>query len=78
LGILSNLHPRPAGRGFPPAVLAALRAASPALRLTTTTEAAADDQVSPAEPTQLVERFELFVGLAQRRFFDRPCAVAMA
>ncbi len=29
-------------------------------------------------PGRCEELFELLVGLAQRRFFDRPCAVAMA
>ncbi len=75
----ANLRPRPAGRSFPPTVLAALRASSPALRFTTTTEAAdASGTQTTAVSVLLAEQFELLVGLAQRRFFDRPCAVAMA
>jgi hypothetical protein len=75
-----NLRPRPAGRGLPTGVLAALRATSPALRFTTTTTPAAGvaGTTSTAVSARLAERFELLVGLAQRRFFDRPCAVAMA
>jgi hypothetical protein len=75
----ANLRPRPAGRGFPEEVLAALRASSPALRFTT---ADPQDEAIPtsavAVPPRLEASFELLVGLAQRRFFDRPCAVAMA
>jgi hypothetical protein len=72
----ANLRPRAAGRGFPAVVLAALRESSPALRFTTTGGGAGQETV--AVPARLVELFELLVGLAQRRFFDRPCAVAMA
>ena len=80
-----NLRPRDAGRGFDPHVMDRLRATSPALRFAVSTPPASDqsldgDQpaVNPALPPGLAEEFELFVGLAQRRFFDRRCAVAMA
>jgi hypothetical protein len=74
-----NLHPRPAGRGFPAPVLAGLRESSPALRFTTPATGSGET-VPPAgpAPARLEEHFELLVGLAQRRFFDRPSAVAMA
>jgi len=73
-----NLRPRPAARGFPATVLAALRASSPALRFAPAADAT--DRPDPAETARarLDDTFELLVGLAQRRFFDRPCAVAMA
>jgi hypothetical protein len=73
-----NLRPRTAARGFPASVLAALRASSPALRFTPATYA--DDRAVALAPVpiRLDESFELLVGLAQRRFFDRPCAIAMA
>lgn len=72
-----NLRPRPAGTTFPPAVLAALSSA-PALRFTTT-EPGTDGPIAGSPlPPGLADRFELLVGLAQRRFFDRPCAIAMA
>jgi hypothetical protein len=75
----ANLRPRPAERGFPTQVLAALRESSPALRFTTTTDAAAaSGPQTTVVSARLAEQFELLVGLAQRRFFDRPCAVAMA
>src|SRR3989442_934654 len=72
-----NLRPGGAAGGFPASVLAGLRASSPALRFTPA--AHADDRAAhPAPvPARLDESFELLVGLAQRRFFDRPCAVAM-
>jgi hypothetical protein len=80
-----NLRPRPAARGFPASVLAALRASSPALRASSPAlrfapPADADDRAVPTAPVsaRLDETFELLVGLAQRRFFDRTCAVAMA
>ncbi len=40
----SNVRPRPAGRGFPAGVLAALRERSPALRFTAPTQRAGDDR----------------------------------
>jgi hypothetical protein len=78
----SNVRPRPAARGFPAGVLAGLRERSPALRFTAPTQRSGDDPrappPSPAIPEGLTGQFEVFVGLAQHRFFDRSCAVAMA
>ncbi len=83
----NNVRPRPAGRGFPAGVLAALHERSPALRFTAPTQRAGDDRgatppppppPSPALPEGLTGQFEVFVGLAQHRFFDRACAVTMA
>ncbi|WP_020663590.1 hypothetical protein [Amycolatopsis benzoatilytica] len=74
-----NLRPRDAARGFDPRVLERL-ASSPALRFTGP-EGVGEPEGSDTIPVLsagLVEEFELFVGLAQRRFFDRRCAVAMA
>ncbi|SFD78054.1 hypothetical protein [Streptomyces aidingensis] len=36
------------------------------------------DSTSTMLPGRLREEFEYFTGLAQRRFFDEPCAIAMA
>jgi hypothetical protein len=75
-----NLRPRDAARGFDPHVLERL-ASSPALRFTGPTKDVGDPECNdtiPALPAGLADEFELFVGLAQRRFFDRRCAVAMA
>lgn len=76
-----NLRPRDAGRGYPASVITRLRETLPWF-------AAADVSSSHLQPNAAAERmtlrpdlvseFEYFVGLAQRRFFDRPCAIAMA
>lgn len=80
-----NLRPREAGRGFDPHVIDRLRATSPAFRFTAPTQPSGQQNLDvdqadaiSALPAGLAEEFELFVGLAQRRFFDRRCAVAMA
>ncbi|MDQ7907635.1 helix-turn-helix transcriptional regulator [Phytohabitans sp. ZYX-F-186] len=74
----ANLRPRPADRGYPAGVLAALREHSPALRFAASTAQTADLPEPAPAPDLLDERFEVFVGLAQHRFFDRACAVGMA
>lgn len=78
-----NLIPRNAARGFPPWMLQQLTAAStfPIAKdetdpdKTATAETGDQDQ---ALPSGLADEFEHFTGLAQRRFFDIPCAIAMA
>jgi hypothetical protein len=59
-------------------VLTPLRESSPALRFTTAADSGEPRPESTAASARLREHFELLVGLAQRRFFDRSCAVAMA
>jgi transcriptional regulator with XRE-family HTH domain len=52
-------------------------ASTPALSAEGTLPAHADDSAIRL-PEGLREEFEHFIGLAQRRFFDEPCAIAMA
>ncbi|MER0445751.1 hypothetical protein ABR738_14470 [Streptomyces sp. Edi4] len=51
-------------------------ASTPALAKLGTPSAEAD--TATVLPGQLRDEFEHFIGLAQRRFFDEPCAIAMA
>jgi hypothetical protein len=75
-----NLRPRDAARGYPAWVLDRLRTSSPALRFADPADTPRTETTEPAPPLPagLIEEFERFVGLAQHRFFDRSCAVAMA
>lgn len=68
-----NLTPRPAGRGFNARVVSLLKQRYPF--------PAAEQHDQPEDAALghgLAQEFETYVGLAQRRFFDPACAVAMA
>jgi hypothetical protein len=78
-----NTRPRPP-RLWAPRLLDQISGADPAAFFASTPalvgdQESATDGVPAAElPSGLREEFEAFVGLAQRRFFDEPTAIAMA
>lgn len=73
-----NLHPRDAARSYDPNVLHDLPTADPDAFFASTS-ALTGTITEPASTTpDLRDEFEAFVGLAQHRFFDEPCAIAMA
>ncbi|MEU5383592.1 hypothetical protein [Kitasatospora cineracea] len=75
-----NVRPRPP-RPVPAWVLERLATADPAAFVTgpaPAAEPATGQGPGGGLPDGLREEFETLVGLAQRRFFDEPCAVAMA
>ncbi len=78
-----NTRPRPP-RDLAPWALERLATADPAVFFASTPALAAPDATAPAGPDAtglpdgLLEEFETFVGLAQHRFFDESCAIAMS
>ncbi|MFD9688441.1 hypothetical protein ACFXPX_32735 [Kitasatospora sp. NPDC059146] len=74
----NNVRPRPP-RPLSPEILERLAAADPTAFFTSTDiSAAAEADLDAGLPDGLRQEFETFVGLAQHRFFDEPCAIAMA
>ncbi|MFH8257747.1 hypothetical protein [Streptomyces roseolus] len=73
-----NLRPRDAARGYNPNILQHLPTAD-ADAFFASTPALTGIQPEPGTDTpELRDEFETLVGLAQRRFFDEACAIAMA
>ncbi|SDT83381.1 hypothetical protein SAMN05216371_8204 [Streptomyces sp. TLI_053] len=66
-------------RALAPWAVERLATADPAAFFASTPALPAPDATAPAGlPDRLLEEFETFVGLAQHRFFDESCAIAMS